>query len=60
MITSFIIHYANAEFVSKFLSNLEHGQLQLILVCADGMQVGADKCRLIFSYRRFEVGAGCS
>jgi len=38
---------------------LEHGQLQLILVCADGIQVGPIKCRFIRSYLWFE-GACCS
>jgi len=37
---------------------LEHCQLQLFLVRADGMQVGVDKCRFIRSYLWFEVAAG--
>ena len=37
---------------------LEHRQLQLFLVRADGMQVDADKCRLIRSYLWFEVVTG--
>lgn len=34
---------------------LEHGQLQLLSVRADGMQVGPVKYRFILSYLWFEV-----
>lgn len=35
-------------------------QSQVLLVLADGMQVGAAECRFICSYLWLEVGAGRS
>ena len=55
-----MISYCNLTTQDRYALILIAGQSQLLLVGADGMQVGAADCRFIRSYLWFEIGAGRS